>query len=400
MNQVIEDFRILRLDRGYYKEINSSNRREIESCFYSGFSVDFANHTDRTLKVKGRLGMVKTIKPTINPVNRTMYSIAGSRPGVGIKVFVQLPVEDIVENLAELEKSKDTSALSFELLYALRMEYDIYQKKPIYEMERIKTIGVEVLLLIPEQDIGRGYKYFPELDLTIGLFHYAEETTPVPHPNTQDQLTRGTDNVVDYFHQGGLDEDAVTVSVKVTETISGTYKSRYVHILGETYKVPITKTMKHEKEGVYVRRNYSGIGLGKEVDRNQTQFFTLDEAKVKFGLDGTVEGAMLGGDPKVQAELEVIEKKREVEELKIKAISDKHKADMEKINLDIKERKIKVDLDRRKTITDLAIRVDEALYKNTRSSKTTSNDFINNMTGFIKGVTGFISASIGLAAFS
>lgn len=360
------------------------------------FRIDFANHTDKTLKVKGRMGMVKTIKPKLNPYNRTMYSLDGSPPGVGVKITVSINIEDIAENLAELEKSKLTSALSAELLYALRMELDFYEKKPIHQTNHIKAVCVEVLFLIPEYDLGRGYKYFPELDMTFGLFHYSEEAPLVPHPNTQDKLTRGADNHLDYFHKGGDDDESLTVSVKVTEDVPGTYNRRYVSVMGEIYKVPISPTRGSEKEGVYVKRNFASMSLGKEANRNQTMFFTLDEARDKFGLDTTIEAAAVGGDLKLLAELELTEKKKEIEEFKAKAARDKHDLDMEKYRLDVIERKEKMAMDRRKAIVDLKIKLNDALNKT--SGKPNPDNILGSLTNFIKGVTGFMTASLGLSA--
>ncbi len=400
MDTLVEDFRILRLDRNYYREINSSNRREISTQNYNGFEITFANHTDMTLKVKGRIGMVKTIKPKFNPASRTMYSLDGGVPGVGVKIGVSIPVSDIDENLAELEKSKLKSALSAELLYALRAEVDIYEKKSIRDFEKVQYLYVEVLFVIPEYDIGRGYKYFPELDLTIGLFHYSEETPAVPHPNTQDQLTRGTDNTTDYFHKGGHDSEALSVSVKVVEKTPNTYGDRYVHLLGETYKVPITTARGNTKEGVYVKRNFTSIGIGKETDRNETMFFTLDEAKSKFGLDVTAEGAYKGGDPKLLAELELVEKKREIEDLKIKAMEEKWEMDKEKHRMDVEERKTKAELDRRKAINDLTIKLNDQLIKSKASNRKPPDGIFGTVTNVLKGITGLITAGMGLAALA
>lgn len=418
MDRLVEDFRILRLDRNYYKEITSSNRREISTQNYDGFDISFANHTDRVLKVKGRLGLVRTVKPKLNTYTRTMYNLEGSRPGVGVKIKSYVNVEDVAENMAELEKSKLTSALSAELLYALRCEYDVYQRKPLHQSDKIKTLCIEVLFLIPEVDLGRGYKYFPELDLTIGLFHYAEETPPVPHPNTQDQLTRGTDNHVDYFHRGGDDDEALNISVKMVERVPNTYKERYIHMLGGIYKIPIRTARKHEEEGIYVKRNYTSLGMGEDVNRNQTLYFTLDEAHSTLGVDATIEGAKLGGDAKTLAELEVLDKRRELEELKLQVVREKHAADKvveemklqamrekheldkERHRLDVKERRTKMMLERQKTLGDIRIRINDALNKPVNNKSGPLELVTGGITNLLKSFSGLVSSVAGLAAMA
>lgn len=397
----MEDFKVMHLGRVDIKNINEHNRREINSQRYSYVHLDYVNFTNMTMRVKGRFGIVHTIEPRTTPFNRDSYTMTDSRPGAGILLTTSIRWKDVDENLAELEKTRTTSMMSAELYKAIKDEYNRLIDDYDFHRTEDKYVSVSVMFIVHQEQLRDGYFYYPELDLTFGMFRYNEIAPSIPHPNTHDKRCDGTDLGVDYYYKGGHgDSSALTVSLQLVEEKPNTYTSRYIQILSETYNVPIV-TSDGRPEGLYIKRNFTPRKFKEDGEVNtQIKYYDMKEAKDILGMSPTVEEAIHGGEfkyvlekqkqnyekEKQKGELELLSSKKELEELKDELAK-------EKLKLEAKERRLKSLVDKRKLLLDLRQRVRAVKDSNSRHVSSGLRDISLIFTGLASIVGSMMSLS-------
>lgn len=370
----MDELKVMRLGSADVIGYNADEARRFGMMTMGGINIDFVNYTNKILKVKNRMGIIKSIMPkTVNPTDTMMESFV-QRPGVGIRVSVDVAVCDVVSTLKSLHESAHLSKLSDELHLNLLKKWEQHKRDRRDPMRNIgdhSTIPLEVFLVIHTEDLKDKTRYYTELDLSFTLVDVNREIKDIPHPNTPDKLAEVGVEGVDFFHDLKRQSEGVPLGFNlkfVDNTGHHTFNERYIHLFGETYKVPIVRDTNSRRGGLFIERSHGPVMETLEQFHGDLGIFTMDEASDILGISSTVENAEYLGNRRLRHEREINELKMQAELTKEKATINKHKLDLQVMAVKMLEESSK-------------------LRERKKKSKPTAAGYLNFMSDLLKTVS-------------
>lgn len=371
----MDSLKVMRLGTGDVIGFNRDECNRFNSMSTaSGFHMEFVNYTNRVLKVKNRMGVIRSIMPNISNSINNMNSGYDYRPGIGIKISVEIAACDIPMTLRSLKKSAHLSKLSDALHSQLIDGYrDLQEKRksPNHRISDYSSVPLEVYLVIHSEDLKDKFKYYTELDVSLTLVDEYQDIAEIPHPNVPEELVHVGKEGVDFYHD--VIKESVGTPLGFTlkfidNTGHHTLADKYIYLFGEVYKVPIVRNSNDSRHGLVVERTHGPVRRTLENFHANEGFFTVEEAFKYAAISNTVENAPYAGDRKLRHEREITELRMQTELTKEKVVVRKHQLDLRTMAVKMLEESSKIKERKKK-------------------SKPTAAGYLNFMSDMIKAVS-------------
>lgn len=275
--------------------IRTASRSHVNGKVDSCVTVNYYNHSDRTISVTERDGTVHILQPTSRSASDEIV--------VCVSRVMQ---RDVMERALEILKSDQVSDNHERDQWIRAYDAALYNTSNV----RLEASVEYVLYHRDLMDAG-GRCYMPDLDILVEWL----SDRGAEHPFSKSKRHKATVEAI----VPGVSDVTFIMMLKVVDNNTTKQRStRYINIGGDVYTLPVERDLAYPTGIHMVTR--TPVNQGPGVADTLFRSFTFEDADKTFSLHKTVEDAKNGGPVEAMAKVmvEALTVNKKVEEARIR----------------------------------------------------------------------------------